>query len=169
MAGWPQRNRQKDQGDDPALIELKKKDAAQKKQDEDEIAAGTLQIVGSKRFRPLPEGFYRAIYSRDGVVAKYYENTVDKIYEAMKAHKKYYDDTMAECGYPVKDIIPDKKIIREHIFTLDAFLFGWFAMEVMPDPSIRGKKWATENSFPLVQEFILDVMQKKTPRVLRGV
>ena len=44
MAGWPQRNRQKDQGDDPALIELKKKDAAQKKQDEDEIAAGTYQI-----------------------------------------------------------------------------------------------------------------------------
>lgn len=160
---------QSNQKDDPAMIAFRKKEAEQKKKDEEDIAAGKLLLDGSRRFIPMPNNLFMDIYSKSGNINKYYQDTIDKIYEAMKAHKKYYDDTMAECHYPVKDIIPNKKIIRDHIFTLDAFLFGWFALEVRNDKDNPNKKWMTECSIPLIRDFLEDVTNKKTPRILRGV
>lgn len=131
------------------------------------INEGRLLIREGKRFVPLPHDIYKEAYMKSGTLRKYYESLVDKIYDAGVAHKKYYDDTMAAAGYLVKDIIPTKKQIHEHIFTFDAFLFGWFALQVIWDENQRC--WGSEGTFGLVYDFIEDVNAGREPRALRGV
>lgn len=129
-----------------------------------------LIMIEGVEYVPLPKGYQRAIFAESGIINKYYEDTLDKIYNAMKDHKVYYDETMAQCNYPVKDIIPSKEIIRQHIMTLDAFLYGWFALNIIKRTDDNGKDvlWATKHSFNLIDDFIEDISNKKTPRVLRS-
>lgn len=166
------KNRSETPEETPEQKAFREAQEAQKKKDEEDIKAGILMKEGTKRFVPMQPDLYYHIYNPQGIINKYYQDTIDKIYEAMKAHKVYYDETMAQCNYPVKDIIPTKDIIRNHIFTLEAFLFGWFALEVRfeKQPNSRQPKvWYTEVSKQLIRDFVEDVVGKKTPRILRGV
>ncbi|MDO5115242.1 MAG: hypothetical protein Q4D58_04015 [Synergistaceae bacterium] len=123
--------------------------------------------VNNRKYIPLPQELLIQLGGK-GCIRKYYEQTVDKIYEAMCAHKVYYDKQMARCGYPIKDIIPTKEQIRNHIFDWDSFLFGWFAFEIKNREG-DARLWCPEDSLPLMNTFIEDVSSGKQPRILRGI
>lgn len=84
----------------------------------------------NKHWIKLPESI-RKEWKSGGVLREHYNKLLKDNYDAMKAHKEYYDKCMAKWGYTVPDPIPTPDIQEEVLFTWFTYLFGWFAYQAI--------------------------------------